>query len=215
MTPDISLLSHCVTLVSPITIATANGSSMSVVSISSISSRVPSIFDVFYDQVTRKQIGTGRRVGDLYVLENLHIPPSSSLAPCPAKDRTKLSARCVLCVFLRYGIHQKATPVAKEDLIYLDPFPSDVSKEEYSSTLDITDIPLPATSPEVSDCPSPPTTSSLPSLNPDPPGSRYPTRFRHPPVKFHFTNICFSSSYRSFLSRPTKKLVTILTGWMP
>ncbi|GFZ09184.1 protein kinase superfamily protein [Actinidia rufa] len=39
-----------------------------------------------------------------------------------------------------------------------------VQNEEYSSTLEITNIPLPATSPEVSDCPPPPTTSSLPSL---------------------------------------------------
>ncbi|GFY85460.1 hypothetical protein Acr_04g0001980 [Actinidia rufa] len=62
-----------------------------------------------------------------------------------------------------------AAPVAKEDLIYLDPFPSDVPTEEYSSTLDITDISLPTTSPEVSDCPPPPATSSLPSLIPPAP----------------------------------------------
>ena len=114
MTSDISLLSHCVTPVSPISIATANGSPMSVVSIGSISSRALSISDVFYvpqlslsllsisqlsdsgfdvvfssstcvvqDQVTRKQIGIGRRVGDLYILESLHIPPSSP-ASCTA-----------------------------------------------------------------------------------------------------------------------------------
>ncbi|GFY96780.1 sterile alpha motif (SAM) domain-containing protein [Actinidia rufa] len=41
--------------------------------------------------------------------------------------------------------------------------------EEYSSTLDIADIPLPTTSPEVSDCQPPPTTSSLPSLIPPAP----------------------------------------------
>ncbi|GFS43672.1 hypothetical protein Acr_00g0086360 [Actinidia rufa] len=104
-----------------------------------------------------------------------------------------------------------AAPVAKENLIYLDHFPSDVPTEEYSFTLDIVDIPLPATSPDVSDCPPPPTTSSLPSLIPpaplvysrrcvappipssssvapssdsgnlDSPASRYPTRPRHPP----------------------------------
>ncbi|GFS40400.1 anaphase-promoting complex/cyclosome 2 [Actinidia rufa] len=193
----------------------------------------------------------------------LRVFGSSCFVFLPKKDRTKLSARCVLCVFLGYGIHQKgyrcydpitkklyvsrhvtfferlpyftlpskAAPVAKKDLIFLDPFPADVSTEEYSSTLDIADIPLPATSPEVSDCPPPPTTSSLPFLiplaplvysrrrvpspipssssvappsdfgNPDPPASRYLTRSRHPPVNFGFTNTCFSSSYRSFLSR--------------
>ena len=104
MTPNASILSHCFTHVSPISIATANDSPMSVVSIGSISSCALSISDVFYvpqlslsllsisqlsdsgfdvvfssstcvvqDQVTRKQIGTGRRVGDLYVLESLHV----------------------------------------------------------------------------------------------------------------------------------------------
>ena len=48
MTPDISLLSHCVTPISPISIATANASPISVVSIGSISSPALSISDVFY-----------------------------------------------------------------------------------------------------------------------------------------------------------------------
>ncbi|GFZ15868.1 hypothetical protein Acr_25g0002770 [Actinidia rufa] len=377
--------SHCVTPSYPISIAAANGSPMSVVFIGSVSSGALSISD---DQVTQTQIGTGCRVGDLYILESLHIPPSSSPTSCtavssfylyqesspffmwhsrlghlsserlkllvksgllgnisvsnisecngythgiihqsscsdtpaqngraerkhrhlldtarslllspsvpsvfwgeavliaayllnrmltllsgrspyeylhgqvpnysllrvfgsscfvllPRKDRTKFSAQCVLCVFLGYGIHRKgyrcydpitkklyisrhvtffeslsyftlpskAAPIAKEDLIYLDHFPSDVPTKEYSSTPDIADMPLPATSPEVSDCPPPPTTSSLPSLippaplvysrrrttshipssssvapssdsgNPDPPASRYLTRSRHP-----------------------------------
>ncbi|GFZ15814.1 hypothetical protein Acr_25g0002230 [Actinidia rufa] len=52
-----------------------------------------------------------------------------------------------------FTLPSKAAHVAKEDLIYLDPFPSDVPTEEYSSTLDIADIPLPAISPEMSDCP--------------------------------------------------------------
>ncbi|XP_057470914.1 retrovirus-related Pol polyprotein from transposon RE2 isoform X1 [Actinidia eriantha] len=193
----------------------------------------------------------------------LRVFGSSCFVLLPRKDRTKLSARCVLCVFLRYEIHQKgyrcydpitkklyvsrhvtfferlpyftlpskAAPVAKEDLIYLDHFSFDVPTEKYSSTLDIADMPLPAISPEVFDCPPPPPTSSLPSLispsplvysrhraashipssssvapssdseNPDPPSSWYPTRSRHPPVKFGLTNTCFSSSYHSFLSR--------------
>ncbi|GFZ00910.1 hypothetical protein Acr_14g0005450 [Actinidia rufa] len=174
----------------------------------------------------------------------LRVFGSSCFVLLPKKDRTKLSAWCVLCVFLGYGIYQegyrcydpitkklyvsrhvtffecfpyftlpsKAAPVAKEDLIYLDPFPFDVPTEEYSSTLDIADIPLPVTTPEVSDCPPPSVTSSLPSLispallvyscrhaaspippsnsmalssdfrKPDLPASRYPTRSCHPPV---------------------------------
>ena len=42
-----------------------------------------------------------------------------------------------------FTLPPKATLVAKEDLIYLDPFSSDVPTEEYSSTLDIEDILLP------------------------------------------------------------------------
>ena len=48
MTPNISLLSHCVTPVFSISIATANDFPMSVVSIGSISSCALSISDVFY-----------------------------------------------------------------------------------------------------------------------------------------------------------------------
>ncbi|GFY83189.1 YELLOW STRIPE like 6 [Actinidia rufa] len=132
-----SSLSHCVTLVSPISIVTANGSSMSVVSIVSISSCALSISD---DQVTQKQIGTGCRVGNLYSLESLHIPLSSSSASCTTTSSFYLNQKSSL-FFLWHS-----------------------RLEEHSSTLDIADIPLPATSPKVSDCPPPPSTSSLPSL---------------------------------------------------
>ncbi|KAH7867108.1 hypothetical protein Vadar_028907 [Vaccinium darrowii] len=108
MTPDLSILSHCVSPSSPISITTANGSPMHVTYISSMlstSSPLLSLPDVFYvpqlslsllsisqlsysgfdvilsssgcvvqDRVSKKQIGAGRRVGDLYILENLHIP---------------------------------------------------------------------------------------------------------------------------------------------
>ncbi|KAH7848370.1 hypothetical protein Vadar_002042 [Vaccinium darrowii] len=106
MTPDLSLLSHCMSPVSPISISTANGSPMQVVSIGSIlpttssSLSIPNVFyvphltlsllsisqlsdsgfDVIFsssgcvvqDWDSRKQIGAGRRVGDLYILEHLH-----------------------------------------------------------------------------------------------------------------------------------------------
>ncbi|KAH7861054.1 hypothetical protein Vadar_021070 [Vaccinium darrowii] len=112
MTPDLSLLSHCVSPVSPISIATANSSPMQVVSIGSILSTtssslsIPNVFyvpqltlsllsisqlsdssfDVIFsssscivqDRDSKKQIGTCRRVGDLYILEHLHIPPEST-----------------------------------------------------------------------------------------------------------------------------------------
>ena len=110
MTPHISLLRNCIAPTSPIRIATANGSSMNVVSIGSVTTSpslslphvfyVPQLslsllsvsqlsdsgFDVLFsssgcivqDRNSRKQIGTGRRVGDLYVLESLHVPTEST-----------------------------------------------------------------------------------------------------------------------------------------
>ena len=36
-----------------------------------------------------------------------------------------------------FTLPPKVAPVAKKDLIYLDPFSSDVATKEYSSTLDI------------------------------------------------------------------------------
>ena len=56
---------------------------MSLLSISQLSD---SGFDVIFsssgcvvqDRDSKKQIGAGRRVGDLYILEHLHIPPESS-----------------------------------------------------------------------------------------------------------------------------------------
>ena len=85
----------------------------------------------------------------------------------PSKDRTKLSARSVLCVFLGYRLTQKGyrcydpvsrrlyvsrhvaflerlsyfqlppltAPVSKEDLVHIDPFPSEVPSDEYISTV--------------------------------------------------------------------------------
>ncbi|KAH7858845.1 hypothetical protein Vadar_028652 [Vaccinium darrowii] len=113
MTPDLSLLSHCVSPVSPISIATANGSPMQVVSVGSIlpttssSLSLPNVFyvphltlsllsisqlsdsgfDVIFsssgcvvqDRDSKKQIGAGRRVGDLYILEHLHVPSEPSV----------------------------------------------------------------------------------------------------------------------------------------
>ncbi|KAG5528833.1 hypothetical protein RHGRI_029481 [Rhododendron griersonianum] len=112
MTPDLSLLSHSISPVPPISIATANGSHMHIVSACSIfptassSLSLPNVFyvphlslslvlisqlfdsgfDVLFsssgyvmqDRVSKKQIGIGRRVGDLYVLESLHVPKEST-----------------------------------------------------------------------------------------------------------------------------------------
>ncbi|GFZ15692.1 histidinol phosphate aminotransferase 1 [Actinidia rufa] len=66
-------------------------------------------------------------------------------------DSTQASATSAMPTTLS-SLHSSsptAAPIAKEDLIYLDHFSSDVSTEEYSSTLDIADIPLPAISPEL------------------------------------------------------------------
>ncbi|XP_028114168.1 uncharacterized protein LOC114312155 [Camellia sinensis] len=132
MTPYLSLLQNCIPLPFPITINTANGSGMSVLSIESVlpsamfAVTIPSVlyvpqlsvsllsisqfdasgFDVIFsssiccvqDRVSKKQIGTGRRVGDLY------LPPLTA-------------------------------PVSKADLVHIDPFPSEVLSDAYISTV--------------------------------------------------------------------------------
>ncbi|KAG5561972.1 hypothetical protein RHGRI_004867 [Rhododendron griersonianum] len=159
----------------------------------------------------------------------LRVFGSTCFVLLPKKDRSKLNARCVVCVFLGYGINQKgyrcydpvtkklyvsrhvtflerlpyftlppkAAPVAKEDLIHIDPFPMDVPPEGYTSTLEVSDIPVASSAPPSSSSASQPASEA-----PDPPLHRYPVREnRHPPVKFGFSHTCFSSSYQSFLSR--------------
>ncbi|GFY85533.1 hypothetical protein Acr_04g0002710 [Actinidia rufa] len=64
------------------------------------------------------------------------------------------------------SIHNK---VPNNILVLLTALAAPTSSEEYSSTLDITDISLPTTSPKVPDCPSPPATFSLSSLIPPAP----------------------------------------------
>jgi hypothetical protein len=172
----------------------------------------------------------------------LRVFGSTCFVLLPKKDRTKLSTRCVLCVFLGYGIQQKGyrcydpvtqklhvsrhvtflerlpyfslppcqAPVAKEDLVHIDPFPLEVPIEECVRTLDLSDV---SNVPPVSSHPIPPfphhyVRRTHPPPHPpsasedsDPPDRRYPSRDHRPPVRLGFTNTCFSSSYCSFLSR--------------
>ncbi|XP_028085425.1 uncharacterized protein LOC114286457 [Camellia sinensis] len=78
MTPVASLLNNCVSPSSSITIATANGSSIpdrvSKRQIG-IGCRVGELYvlDSLHDRVSKRQIGIGCRVGELYVLDSLHF----------------------------------------------------------------------------------------------------------------------------------------------
>jgi hypothetical protein len=109
-----------------------------------------------------------------------------------------------------FSLPPTQTPVAKEDLVHIDPFPLEVPVEEYVSTLDLSDVSKVPSSPSYPISPFPqhyvrraPPTPRPPSASPDsdPPEPRYPPRDRRPPVRLGFTNTCFTSSYCSFLSR--------------
>ncbi|GFY96739.1 aminopeptidase M1 [Actinidia rufa] len=99
------------------------------------------------------------------VLRSQTLVPPAPVLPTPASHLIQVTGKpkpqilldeCSYCHQKGHWKHscpnrgqskgQKAAPVAKEDLIYLDLFSSDVPTKEYSSTLNIADIPLPATS---------------------------------------------------------------------
>ncbi|GMP33654.1 hypothetical protein CsSME_00006877 [Camellia sinensis var. sinensis] len=70
MTPHLSLLQNCTPPSFSITVNAANGSGMSVIFVGSVllsAMFAVSILSVFYDRMSKQQIGTGSRVGDLYV----------------------------------------------------------------------------------------------------------------------------------------------------
>ncbi|KAG5524427.1 hypothetical protein RHGRI_031173 [Rhododendron griersonianum] len=113
--------------------------SLGLVSISQLSD---SGFDILFsssgsvvqDRVSKKQIGTGRRVGDLYVLESLHVPMEST--------STALSS---------FRLDEKSSPFylwhSRLDLVHIDPFPSEVPYEEYISTINVSDLPVASSAP--------------------------------------------------------------------
>ncbi|KAG5546465.1 hypothetical protein RHGRI_018600 [Rhododendron griersonianum] len=178
--------------------------SLSLLSISQLSD---SGFDVVFsssgcvvqDRDSKKQIGAGRRVGDLYLLEHLHLPikPSSTAASSFCLDHKSSpfyiwhsrlghlsSERLKLLVQAGHLGHISVSDISecsgsKEDLIHIDPFPMDmdVPPEEYTSTLTVSDI---STAPSASPRHAPitqvytrrPTSTAAPqsaSTDPDPP----------------------------------------------
>ncbi|XP_028067417.1 receptor-like protein 15 [Camellia sinensis] len=100
MTPHLSLLHNCTPHPFPITINAANGSGMSVVSVGSVlpsAMSVVSIPPVIYvpqlsDRMSKQQIGTSRRIGDLYVVESLHLPIATSLTAFSSFQLNSLSS---------------------------------------------------------------------------------------------------------------------------
>ncbi|GMQ09407.1 hypothetical protein CsSME_00052797 [Camellia sinensis var. sinensis] len=103
-----------------------------------------------------------------------------------------------------YTIPSTPVPLTKDELVHVDPFPQDISSDEFVSNIEVSILPLTSTS-DISPTPSPApaspapllvyqrskTLSSLPvssstvpptvSLDPAPPAHRFPKRDRHPP----------------------------------
>ncbi|KAG5552575.1 hypothetical protein RHGRI_010605 [Rhododendron griersonianum] len=176
---------------------------MHVASIGSILSSTAPSLSIPNDRDSKKQIGAGRRVGDLYLLEHLHLPikPSSTAASSFCLDHKSSpfyiwhsrlghlsSERLKLLVQAGHLGHISVSDISecsgsKEDLIHIDPFPMDmdVPPEEYTSTLTVSDI---STAPSASPRHAPitqvytrrPTSTAAPqsaSTDPDPPVRRF------------------------------------------
>ncbi|GMP70396.1 hypothetical protein CsSME_00029266 [Camellia sinensis var. sinensis] len=230
--------------------------------------RYPFFFNLMrLDRVSKKQIGTGRRIGDLYVVESLHLPLSTSPAALSSYQldsqsttikllRSDLGGEYFKTEFCEYlanlgTIHQTSctdtpaqngraerkhrhlletarslllsasvpapfwgyrcydpvsrrlyvsrhvaflerlsyfqlppltAPVSKEDLVHIDPFPSEVPSDEYISTVPPELIPSsPSASPLTTSPPSPPPSRS-PSLSSSPPLLVYSRRKAPPPL---------------------------------
>uniref|UniRef100_A0A2N9E5K6 Integrase catalytic domain-containing protein n=1 Tax=Fagus sylvatica TaxID=28930 RepID=A0A2N9E5K6_FAGSY len=74
MTPYPSFFSHTSSARHAPTIHTANGSTMLVRSIGTVSTSKLSISDVFHDPRTGQELGTGRRIGRLFEISSLRLP---------------------------------------------------------------------------------------------------------------------------------------------
>uniref|UniRef100_A0A2N9HTD6 Integrase catalytic domain-containing protein n=1 Tax=Fagus sylvatica TaxID=28930 RepID=A0A2N9HTD6_FAGSY len=74
MTPSPSFFSHTSSARHAPTIHTANGSTMLVRSIGTVSTSKLSISDVFHDPRTGQELGTGRRIGRLFEISSLRLP---------------------------------------------------------------------------------------------------------------------------------------------
>ncbi|KAG5561202.1 hypothetical protein RHGRI_004282 [Rhododendron griersonianum] len=150
---------------------------LSLVSISQLSD---SGFDVVFsssgcvvqDRESKKQTGTGRRVGDLYTLERLHIPTKSSPTAASSFCLDQTSSPFYLW-------HSRLGHLSSERLKLLA---KSGSLEGYTSTLEVSDIPIASSAPPSSSSASQPASEA-----PDPPLHRYPVwENRHPPL---FTGI--------------------------
>uniref|UniRef100_A0A2N9IL03 Reverse transcriptase Ty1/copia-type domain-containing protein n=1 Tax=Fagus sylvatica TaxID=28930 RepID=A0A2N9IL03_FAGSY len=74
MTPYPSFFSHTSFARHAPNIHTANGATILVRSIGTVSTSKLSIFDVFHDPRTRQELGTGRKIGRLFEISSLRLP---------------------------------------------------------------------------------------------------------------------------------------------
>ncbi|KAF5956478.1 hypothetical protein HYC85_003703 [Camellia sinensis] len=168
----------------------------------------------------RSRLGSVRRVGDLYVVESLHLPLSTSPAALSSfqlnsqssqfylwhsrlghlsVDRLRSLAKsgflgnvsssqidecraCKLAKMLALPFNKSTSislplltaPVSKEDLVHIDPFPSEIPFDEYISIVPLELIP--------SSSSASPLTTSPPSPSPPPPPLLVYSRRKAPPL---------------------------------
>ncbi|GMP92481.1 hypothetical protein CsSME_00042697 [Camellia sinensis var. sinensis] len=200
MTPHLSLLQNCTPPLFPITVNAANGSGMSAISVGSVlpsAMSAVSIPSVLYDRMSKQQIGTGRRVGDLYVVESLHLPMTTSPTTFSSFQLDSLSSPFYLW-------HSRLGHLSADRLRSLA---QSVPLELVLSSPPAS--PLAVSPPSVSPPPllvysrrkaPPPPIVSTPTADPpasddsDPTAHRYPPRARHPPNRLGWSNTCFSKT---------------------
>ncbi|RVW24113.1 Retrovirus-related Pol polyprotein from transposon TNT 1-94 [Vitis vinifera] len=84
MTPHSSLFSNLDPAPHPLNIHIANGSTMHGNSLGFVSTSTLSVPGVFHDPRTEQELGTGPRVGRMFPMNNLHLPPVAPISVAAA-----------------------------------------------------------------------------------------------------------------------------------
>ncbi|RVW76591.1 hypothetical protein CK203_048703 [Vitis vinifera] len=84
MTPHSSLFTNLDPAPHPLNIHIADGSTMHGNSLGFVSTSTLSVPEVFHDPRTGQELGTGPRVGRMFPVNNLHLPPVAPVSVAAA-----------------------------------------------------------------------------------------------------------------------------------